>query len=150
MPFVIVILLILLVLESTLLSLPLSLIFLICLLVLRKDRTVFILGFMCGVLLDILLVRNVGSTPFIIVTILFLIMLYQRKFEIASYYFIGIASGTAALLYVVIFHVSHPFFYATISAVLAILFFSILQRVFVLRSKIPLRGTKNEKPLSTV
>lgn len=130
MPLVILVFFLLLLLESTILSLPLMLIYLLCLLVVRKDAMVLVLGFIAGILLDMLLVRHIGVSSLITVTILAITMLYQRKFEIASYYFVGIASFIISFLYMLIFRIDHVFLQATISSILAILFFSFLRRIF--------------------
>ena len=116
--------------EITLINTPIVLIFLLCLLVIRKERWVFAIGFVSGILLDILLVRQIGVTALFIITTLFLVMLYQRKFEIATYYFVTIAAFLIAFVYAVLLQIGHPLFHATASSILAILFFAMLQRIF--------------------
>lgn len=129
------ILLLLFLIEVTIINTPLVLIFLLCLLVIRKDRLPFIIGFVLALFLDVLLVRQIGTTGLFFITVLFLLMLYQRKFEIATYYFVTIAAFIVTLFYALLFQIGNPLFHATVSAILAILFFAILKRVFANKEK---------------
>ena len=136
MPLVIFIFFLLLLIESTILSLPITLLYLLCLLVVRKNSLVLVIGFIAGLFLDMLLIRQFGITSMVIVTMLAITLLYQRKFEIASYYFIAIASFIMSLVYLFIFKTEHIFLLATISSILAILFFSILRSILGQKEKL--------------
>ena len=131
MPLVVFLLVTLVFLESSIVSIPLALTFLVCLMAIEKKRYVLILGFFSGLLLDILLLRQLGITALLIVLFLFSLMLYQRKFEIATYYFTAIATFIASLIYLLFFRIPHPFVQATVAAILAILFFTLLTRISV-------------------
>ena len=135
MPLVIILLLFFIFLESAIVSIPLTLIFLLCLMTIEKKRYVLVLGFVGGLLLDVLLIRQVGVSALMFVFFLFLVMSYQKKFEIASYYFTVISAFFASLLYVLFFRIPYPFFQATAGAILAILFFALFTRVFGQKDK---------------
>lgn len=122
-------------LEGSIIELPIVLVLLICLASQRKDAHVFFLAFISGLILDILLLRTPGATSMFFVTVTFLLMLYQRKFEIASYYFVAFASFFASIFYSLIFHVSYTFLQATMSVILAILFFLLLRMVSKMHEK---------------
>ena len=131
MPLIVAFLFFFILLESAIISSPIVLVFLLCLMVLEKRRYVFVIGFFAGLLLDMLLLRTLGSTAMFIVSALFLVMLYQRKFEIASFYFIAFACFIVAIAYAMFFGIANAILQATISLILAILFFTFLSRVFI-------------------
>lgn len=90
--FLIIALIIALLLEGTVTTVPLVLVFLLCLLIIKRETIVFFIAFLAGLLLDILSVRTPGISSLFFITFLFMILLYQRKYEINSYPFVFFAS----------------------------------------------------------
>lgn len=89
--------------EGTVTSLPLVLMSLILLTVFTKSQDVFLIAFLSGVILDILLVRSVGESSVFFLVMLFIVFLYDRKFEIQSLFFVEIITLVGASLYLIIF-----------------------------------------------
>jgi|WetSurMetagenome_2_1015567.scaffolds.fasta_scaffold581908_2 cell shape-determining protein MreD len=88
-----------LLLESTVIHLPLILILLLILFVNNKSYNVFILAFFLGLLLDIMTVQRLGTSSLFFLVFLFLVYLYDRKYRIKTLPFVSIAAGIAAFLY---------------------------------------------------
>jgi len=89
-------------LEGTLTSLPLVLIFLLCLMVMKKADWIFALALVSGVLLDIFSLRAIGTTSVLLILFVFLILLYERKYEIATIPFVAGASLAGSFIYLTI------------------------------------------------
>lgn len=86
--FSIVLLSLALVLESSVTTIPLVFLSLVSLMVIKRENWIFLYGFLFGALLDLFSFRTLGISSAFFVTFLFLILLYQRKFEIATNYFV--------------------------------------------------------------
>lgn len=56
----------------------------------RKDWVVFV-AFLCGILFDIMSFKTIGATSIFLVAMIFLIYVYQNKFEIGNYRFVFIS-----------------------------------------------------------
>lgn len=95
------------VLEASLTTVPLVLLSLLCLAVAKKRAWVFSLAFFSGIVLDVLLVRTVGFTSFFFLLFLFIILLYDRKYEVRTLRFVMITSFVGTFLYGIAF--SLPF-----------------------------------------
>src|SRR5687767_2330100 len=89
--------------EAAVTSLPLILIFLLCATIIRRDLTLFPFAFFAGLLLDLLQVRTIGSTSIYFVLCLFLVLLYQKKYEIDSYPFVAAAGFLASFGFLILF-----------------------------------------------
>src|SRR5579859_116016 len=90
-------------LEGTVTTLPLVLICLLCLTIFFRNLYLFIAAFFVGILLDAFALRELGETSIFFLLLIFLILLYQRKYEINSYPFVLIASFVGSLLYLLLF-----------------------------------------------
>lgn len=99
--------------EGGIFSLPLTLCVLLCLMLRVKKAWVFIPSLLFGIILDILLFRDVGSTGLFFSAFLLLILLYERKFTIETYPFVIGVSGIFGALYALIFGQAN-FLYAAI------------------------------------
>src|SRR5258706_10781636 len=86
-------------LEGTVTTLPLVLIYLLCLTIWKRDAVVFPIAFVGGLLLDILVVRAIGVSSLFFVIFVFLALLYQRKYEINSYPFVAFASFLGSIVF---------------------------------------------------
>lgn len=90
-------------LELVLTSVPLIFIMLLNLFIFSKKEWVFILAFTAGIFFDILSLRNLGYTSMFYVSSLFLVSLYERKFETSTIYFIFIMSVILSAVYLILF-----------------------------------------------
>jgi cell shape-determining protein MreD len=125
--FLLPLLIIAIFLEGTVTTLPLVLVCLLCLTIIRRDWVVFPAAFVAGLLLDTLLVHKVGGASIFFLLYVFLIFLYQRKYEINSYPFVFTASFFGSLLFLLVFGFSNIFSQAVISSLIAVVLFAILR-----------------------
>lgn len=91
------------VLESTFVQLPLALVFLLIIFVKRKTTGVFEAAFIIGIILDIFIMRRVGLTSLFFTVFIFLVSLYDRKYEIHTFIFVVVSSFIGAFTYFLIF-----------------------------------------------
>lgn len=129
--FVVLILLLIIAtfLEGTMVALPLVLVCLLCFATVQKDASIFLLAFFAGLLLDILTLHPPGLSSLFFILILFLVFLYQRKYEINSYPFIILASFIGSWIFLSIFGYSNVIIRSGISAAFAVCLFGVLQFV---------------------
>lgn len=116
-----------LLLESTVTTLPLVLVLLLCFATIKRDTSIFIIAFCVGIFFDIVTLRPVGVASMFFLTFLFLVFLYQRKYEIESYPFVIMASFVGSWFFLTIFGYQDVFFVAGVSALLAAGLFGLLQ-----------------------
>jgi len=90
------------VLESALTTLPLVLLVLLAIMSLYKNNFVFIMAFVFGILFDLITLKTVGATSIFFVSFIFLILLYQSKFEITTNIFIIVASFLGSFCFLII------------------------------------------------
>lgn len=112
-----------LIVESTLVSLPLTLLFLIIVTVWRKSHHMLLLAFLSGLILDVLLVRSIGVTSIFFLVVIAVMILYQRKYELRSPFFVIPFSMAASMLFVIFFPVSQPLIHVILSTLLASVLF---------------------------
>lgn len=125
--FLFILLLISVFLEGTVTSLPLVLICLICMTIIFRDAVIFLPAFFVGILLDAFALRSIGGTSIFLLLVIFLILLYQRKYEINTYPFVFISSFVGSLLFLTIFGYSGAIVAAFVSGFIAVLLFMILR-----------------------
>lgn len=87
------------VLESSITTLPLSLMILIFAGVVTRSNNIFGLAFLSGLILDFLSFKTAGISSIYFVSFVFIIFLYQKKFEIQTLHFIIIFSFLGSLGY---------------------------------------------------
>jgi len=114
--------------EGSIITIPICLSLLLVMMVVYKKYEVLIIGFLIGFILDSTSVRQLGSTSLYFLVFLGLVLLYQRKFEINSIYFVGLASFFGGLLYAIVFNYNFLVLQSIISVVIAILFYVILTK----------------------
>lgn len=121
--FVFILALVLL-LEGSIISLPLVLLFLIIDTVWRRSSHILLLAFLSGIILDIFLVRPIGLTSMYFLIAITGMILYQKKYELKSPFFVIPFSMGASIGYVILFPIPQPFLQVIISTALAgVLFF---------------------------
>jgi len=119
---------ILLWLECTATTLPLIMIFSTIMLVLWRRLWVFWLAFFGGLIVDIFRVHAVGESSIFLVVWLFLVLLYERKYEIATIQFVLASSFFGSLLYLWIFGYKDMLMQAVVAAVVGVVLFVMLRR----------------------
>jgi cell shape-determining protein MreD len=119
-------LLLLLLLEGTVTTLPLVFVYLLCFSIIKRDTSVFPLAFVAGIVLDLMTVHPVGGSSLFFVIILFLVQLYQRKYEITSYPFVFVSSFIGSWLFLMIFGYHDTVMQAIISSIFALALFFVL------------------------
>ena len=91
------------ILEGTITSLPLVLISLIFISLHFSSEDTFLSAFLSGLFLDVLTVRSTGQTSVYFLLILLLVFLYKKKYESSSLLFTTIITFVAASIYFIIF-----------------------------------------------
>ena len=133
MKYMIILLFILLIisifLEGTVTSLPLVFLCLLCLTILLRDSWLFLVAFLAGIFLDTFALRPLGESSIFFLIVVFLILLYQRKYEINTYPFVLIASFVGSLIFLIIFAYNAAVILASVSAIIAILLFMLIRIV---------------------
>lgn len=105
--------------EGTAFSLPLVLNVLLVFYVIYGDSFVFPAAFFSGILLDLLLVRIVGQSSLFFITFLFIISLYESKFETKTFPFVLISSFLGSLISLEVFGYQNIFPLAVLNAFLS-------------------------------
>lgn len=121
--------------EGTLTSLPLSLLLLLNIAIITKKTWVFAVAFLAGLLLDVLTLNPLGKTSLFFLIFIFIVLIYDRKFEIQTYPFVLISSFFGSLAYLLIFGYPGVLAQAAFACAVAVLFFFILRKLSVLSQK---------------
>ena len=89
-----------LIIESTITTIPLILLSLLSLTAIFREKFIFVLAFIFGILLDLATLKPVGFSSIIFEIFIFLIFMYQSKLEITTNNFIIVGSflGSVAFL----------------------------------------------------
>ena len=125
-----IILIFALILESTITTIPLIFITLLCFMVVFKESSLFFAAFIFGLLLDLATFKTPGLSSVGLVTLLFLILLYQNKFEIATNSFILVSSFLGSFIFLLISGYTNSIILESIiSLVIGIGLFKLLQKV---------------------
>ena len=111
-----------------LLTLPLPLLLLLTAAVVVKKTWIFPIALLTGLLLDIFLLNPLGKTSLFFVIFIFIILLYDKKFDIQTFHFVFLASFIGSLTYFIAFQVSNILTQALISAIITTLLFWALAR----------------------
>lgn len=94
--------------------------------VLFKKSWVFFAAFGLGVLLDLVNLRPLGYTSLIFTVFVFLIRLYERKFETQTLIFVFFTAFLESLIYLKIFDYNQVLITAFANSLFAVLFFKFL------------------------
>jgi cell shape-determining protein MreD len=114
-------------LEGTVTALPLVFICLLCMTIVTRDSFIFLPAFIAGILLDAFALRPIGEASIFLLLSVFIMLLYQRKYEINSYPFVFIASFLGSFLFLILFGYSGAFVQAIVSACIAVLLFALFR-----------------------
>lgn len=108
---------------SSLTTIPLSVGILVVSTVLFKKSWVFFAGFLLGLFLDLFLLRILGYTSLVFTIFVFLIWLYERKFETQSITFVFSATFLGSIIYLMVFGYNNILIQSFINAVIGVLLF---------------------------
>lgn len=103
--------------------------------VLSKKSWVFFAAFLLGLFLDLMLVRPLGYTSLMFAVLVFVIGLYERKFETQTLTFVFISTFLGSIIYLIIFEYNNILLQAFANSLLAILLFKFLWLKLGLRSE---------------
>ena len=115
-------------LESTLITLPLTFLIILFASVIIRKNEVFALAFFAGLFLDILTFKNIGGSCLFFITIVFIVFLYQKKFEIRTMHFVGIFSLLGSFGYLFLNGVNYLVLQTLVSALVVSASFSVFNK----------------------
>ncbi len=115
------------ILEGVLTTIPVTLCMLLLGYLVKKDPGIFVVAFFAGIVLDIVLVRNIGQDSLFFVVFLFVIFLYERKFEVKTIPFTFFASFFGSFFYL-LFVGEASALQSVVAALFASILFFIIQR----------------------
>lgn len=112
-----------LLLEGTVTNLPLVFVCLVILTIAMRSLSLFVMAFVTGLLLDAFALRPIGLSSIFLLISIFLMLLYQRKYEINSYPFVMLATFVGSLIYLLVFGYTNAFGLSFASAIVGLLLF---------------------------
>jgi rod shape-determining protein MreD len=125
----ITLLLLSLVLEISITTIPFIFLVLLCLTVVLRENWLFLLAFIFGLLFDLLSFKTLGVSSAFLTAFMFLVLLYQSKFEITTGYFVLIASFIGSLLFLLLQeYTQFILIQALVSSIIALLLFKSTQK----------------------
>jgi rod shape-determining protein MreD len=130
MKFLVIFLLLLaLILEASLTTIPFIFLILLVFMALSRANWLFIAAFIFGILLDLVGFRTLGISSAFFLIILFLVLLYQSKFEIATNAFIIVTSFFGSLGYLILIGFDQNLLLQAIfSSIIGLLLFKLIQK----------------------
>lgn len=119
-----------LILEASITTIPFVFLILLCLLVLSRENWLFVFAFAFGLVLDLVSFKTLGASSVFFVTFLFLVLLYQSKFEIATNAFVFFSSFLGSFGYLMFLgYNSNLLLQSVASSVVGLILFKLIQRV---------------------
>lgn len=115
-------------LEAAWITLPITLCLLLVFYIMKKDSTVFFMAFIAGILLDLARVGSLGQSSIFFLTCLFIVFLYEKKFEIKTYAFVFFSSFLGSFVYLFLGGYNDIFLQSLVAAFLASIVFLIIRR----------------------
>lgn len=124
------------ILESSVVSFPLTLIVLIFSAIFVKESYVFLLAFMAGLILDFLALRLIGISSLIFVTYVFLIYQYSQKFEVKTLHFFATFIFLGSYIYLLITNSSNAIFVSSILTLISAISFILYKKSSTTKKKL--------------
>lgn len=112
--------------EGTITTLPLVLSSFLILMIFLRKNSLFWIALISGLILDLMLIRAVGLTSIIFVLFLFIVSLYENKFETSTSMFVLISSFLGSLIYLLFFGIQNAFIQSIFCSLLTLLIFKLL------------------------
>ena len=117
--FFVILILVSVLLQVSVTTIPLVLLLFLNAVVVAKKTWIFPIAFLTGLALDILLLNPLGETSLFFMVFLFIILLYDKKFDIQTLPFVFLASFIGSFVYFIAFQISNIFVQSLISAAVA-------------------------------
>jgi len=111
--------------EATVTTLPLVLLVLIFLYSKKQEGYVFFFAFLSGILLDIATVQRIGGSSIYFLLCLFIIMLYEKKFEVETGAFVFFATLFSSIGFLLIFQHEHIILQAILTSMIGVGLFTL-------------------------
>ncbi len=115
--------------EGSFTTLPLVLDVLLVSFVLNRGSWVFLASFLSGIILDIISLRLIGTTSVIFISLLFILTLYEKKFEVKTVYFVFFSSFIGSLIFLIVFKYDYVLQQGVVSSIFAILLFKFFSKI---------------------
>ena len=112
-----------LILQGSVTTLPLILVVLLNFAVSSKRKSIFFLAFLSGLALDIMLLNILGQTSVFLILFIAIIIIYEKKYDIQTYPFVFIASFLGSLAYFILFGGRFIFMQSAAVSLISLLFF---------------------------
>jgi len=116
------------ILESTLISFPLTLAVIIFSAVIVKDNGIFLLAILAGLFLDQMSLNMLGISSLMFVISVFLIFQYGKKFEIKTLHFFATFTFLASYIYLLVIGSPNSFLVSLILTVISAISFTIYKK----------------------
>jgi hypothetical protein len=126
MLFISILLIIFTLVISGITTVPFSIGLLAIFTVLFRKSWVFFLAPAIGLFLDLALMRPLGYSGLVLTVFVFLLFLYERKFETRTSVFIFFSTFLGGLIYLIIFDYQQIFLQALINSLVTVIFFKLL------------------------
>ena len=126
---IIILLTISLILESSITTIPLILLVLLVSTVVIKDDIVFLLAFIFGILLDVLTFKTIGLSSAFFTFLVFLILIYEKKFEINTLSFIALSTLLSSFLFLIFFQRGNIIVQSLVSTAIGLIFFAAFKKL---------------------
>ncbi len=118
-----------LILESTIIKAPLVLSVIAAISSIEKVETVFLVAFITGFVLDVISFSSPGIRSLFLISFVFMIYFYERKFEINNLLFVVFSSVVGSFIYIVLIYPNSFFLLQMgISVLTSVLVFIILSK----------------------
>ncbi len=123
--------------EVAIIPLPLTFLYLLLLFIFTRSVDVFLVGFFVGILIDILMVQQIGLSSIFFIFFLFLTSLYSRKYEVQTIPYVFIMTFASTFLYLLSIKEQVELVVPLLSAFLGTILFVFLQKLKKVSSRHP-------------
>jgi hypothetical protein len=114
--------------NITFTTIPFTVVFLLGFAVLKKSVFIYFLALITGIFLDSIAFRMVGITSIILILMVYIIFLYERKIEVKNRYFYGLIVLIFSYIYMVIFGYSYALLQSLVASICGFLSFLLFIR----------------------
>ncbi|MBI2074249.1 MAG: hypothetical protein HYT83_00255 [Candidatus Levybacteria bacterium] len=115
--------------QSSVTTIPLVLNVLLVYYIVKKESWVVGAAFFSGFLLDIITLGHLGKSSVFLIIFLFIVMLYEKKFEIQTVTFVFFSSFSSSIIFLFVYGYQNIFINAFVSSIISIFFFLMLIRI---------------------
>lgn len=85
--------------ETSVVKIPTTMVFLLILYITFKTQKILVLAFLMGILLDLLNIKPIGTSSLLFIIFLLFVSLYEKKYQIHTLPFVALSSFICALIY---------------------------------------------------